>query len=386
MTTIAVASDLHADARGTAESFLTEGASRAAWKAHPIGALCRLIEREDLSAEYLVSPGDFANRCSLPGLRIGWEAVTELAEALGATVIGSLGNHDVDSHLTHGDPDVFIHARNVSPLFPLGEIAANVAYWRKGYVLINRPDVAFLVFNSSLHHAIPDEIKHGKITHELLDPLEEELESTDLPELRIAIVHHHPHLHEELGLGAADVMYGGQELLTLLGRFGFQLVVHGHKHHPKLSYAAGGPTAPVIFAAGSLTFINYAELAANTRNLFHLVTVEPSTAADRTVHGSIKSWEFNCGIGWNPATFRSAGFPYYAGFGCRQTPAQLAADTAAVVRRRIGWAEVLQLVPCLPYALPSMRNETLSQLRTHYDVRTLHDDLGEPVELAPNAV
>ena len=66
-------------------------------------------------------------------------------------------------------------------------------------------------------------------------------------------------------------MVNGSLLLSLLERFGFQLVVHGHKHHPKLSYAAGGGASPAVLASGSLAAIATPILATNARNLFHLV-------------------------------------------------------------------------------------------------------------------
>src|SRR4051812_36651506 len=97
MVRIAVASDLHAVEAGSQDSFLIAGAPRRPWKQHPIEALRRLIVEEGITADYLVCPGDFTNQCSLLGFRTGWEAILEIARYLRADVIGTLGNHDVDS-------------------------------------------------------------------------------------------------------------------------------------------------------------------------------------------------------------------------------------------------------------------------------------------------
>src|SRR5438045_9305798 len=113
MVTIAIASDLHAAEAGSQESFLIQGASRSPWKQHPIESLRRLIQERAITADYLVCPGDFANKCCLPGFHVGWDAVTEIAGYLGADIIGTVGNHDVDSRRAHGGGDVFALAKAV---------------------------------------------------------------------------------------------------------------------------------------------------------------------------------------------------------------------------------------------------------------------------------
>src|SRR5207247_8648242 len=76
------------------------------------------------------------------------------------------------------------------------------------------------------------------------------------------------------GLGAADIMLGGAELLQLLsaGDYGEWLVIHGHKHLPKLSYAQGATAAtPVVFAAGSLCACLASRIQAVARNQFYIL-------------------------------------------------------------------------------------------------------------------
>src|SRR5215203_1128818 len=98
---IAVASDLHCHATAsqpTRESFLLTDTARSPWKQHPVESLKRLISANALEADFLFSPGDLTNRCSLEGLRHGWDSVREIASALGgADIVATLGNHDVDS-------------------------------------------------------------------------------------------------------------------------------------------------------------------------------------------------------------------------------------------------------------------------------------------------
>jgi hypothetical protein len=65
----------------------------------------------------------------------------------------------------------------------------------------------------------------------------------------------------------------GQFLLDLLAydSNGDWVVLHGHKHCPKISYAAGGVTSPIVFSCGSIGAKLYPELNGNVRNQWYLL-------------------------------------------------------------------------------------------------------------------
>lgn len=67
-----------------------------------------------------------------------------------------------------------------------------------------------------------------------------------------------------------------------------------------------------MFAAGSFSKL-LDQLASRTRNLFHLIDFELDSAT--SLCGSIRTWEFNYGLGWNPSSFASSEFPHLARFG-----------------------------------------------------------------------
>jgi 3',5'-cyclic AMP phosphodiesterase CpdA len=381
---IAVASDLHAGSAGSRHSFLRDGASRLAWKSHPVEALFRLIARERLQSDLLISPGDLTHECSVDGLRVGHDSIVELAHSLNCPWVCTIGNHDVDSRHHHGD-DIFAPARALSPDFPLGDRDASLVFWDRGYAVLDLGTASLLVLNSTFDHSDPSAIEHGSINADILDSLDELLSNSPLRELRLAVVHHHPHLHEDFGLGAADVMHGGQQLIDLLRRHGFQLIIHGHKHHPKLSYAAGDASSPTVFAAGSFSYINYGELASNTRNVVHVIDLQPALSAELSVQGTIRSWQYNSGVGWNPATLESVGFPFHAGFGCRKTVDEIVAAIRGLIVARTPWAELQESLPYLRYILPATRTSVLNRLRLENSIRVLRDDAGEPLELAPGS-
>ena len=105
-------------------------------------------------------------------------------------------------------------------------------------------------------------------------------------------------------------MTNGSLLLELLGsgEFGRWLVVHGHKHHPKLTYASGGAASAVIFSAGSLSVDIQHELQGHSRNQFYLIDLPLNEIAKGRFVGRIEAWDWTNGRGWIPAG-PSSGLP-----------------------------------------------------------------------------
>jgi predicted phosphodiesterase len=83
----------------------------------------------------------------------------------------------------------------------------------------------------------PDE-ERGRLDVKQLTLLEEQLEEIDSNQrngsIRIALMHHHPILLPSLaepGRGY-DAVHNSGKLLAILKRYGFHLILHGHKHSP----------------------------------------------------------------------------------------------------------------------------------------------------------
>lgn len=105
--------------------------------------------------------------------------------------------------------------------------------------------------------------ERGRVDTVLLDQLDNALASLD-PEsrrssIRLAVIHHHPHLIPQLvesGRGYDAVVNSGH-LLRRLRRFGFHAVLHGHKHQPftftedaRSGVGGGSPTPPMLVVCG----------------------------------------------------------------------------------------------------------------------------------------
>jgi hypothetical protein len=126
-------------------------------------------------------------------------------------------------------------------------------------------------------------------------------------------------------LGEPDEIKGGQLLLDLLQRpnqLGW-LVIHGHKHHPKLTYAAGNSGSPIVFSAGSFASTLYPELREETGNQFYILDIDKLNLSTRGLVGTFRCWDWHKGFGWRDAD-SNKGLPASGGFGHREHPLVLA--------------------------------------------------------------
>lgn len=131
----------------------------------------------------------------------------------------------------------------------------------------DRSDEGLVVaeINSCLYveKGTPDE-KRGNVDMRAIRRLREQLAGIPGPALhgsvRVALLHHHPVLFPALlepGRGY-DAVANSHQLLKLLREFGFQVILHGHKHYPHVltydpdsAWAEQEAPAMVIAAGGS---------------------------------------------------------------------------------------------------------------------------------------
>lgn len=323
---IAVASDLHAFTTGSSSgdpSHLSTGLPEAPVNDHPIASLLKLISTEQLTADYLLCPGDLGNKSDPAGIAYAWTQIHRLGDALKAEhTLATTGNHDLDSRYKTNkfDPKGFL--QGLTPPYPFKREELQDKYWSRNFAILDdgEHDCRILILNSCAYHgAGPDEIDHGRISELTLGTLRNELENGQERSVNICLTHHHPQRQEEIDGDDYEVMAGGQSLLAALGSgdFGRWLVIHGHKHFPKIGYAQGCSSAPVVLSAGSLTATLYKELQTKARNQFYLIEIALGDIDTYGLVGQILAWDWAVGSGWAPSAGPASGLPKRSGFGYR---------------------------------------------------------------------
>lgn len=150
--------------------------------------------------------------------------------------------------------------------------------------------------------------KRGTFTNDRIERMERALQPQLTSPLRGALMHHHPYLHTGPFQKDVDVIQTGDALIAALGRLGCRFVIHGHKHHTRLSYVDG----IAILACGSFSAMLGA-YGTSVGNTFHVLSVNGDHPEE--VRGTVKTWVFQLGSGWTRSNLRYKGFPFQSGFG-----------------------------------------------------------------------
>jgi hypothetical protein len=360
MLTVAVVSDLHAydslPKRAAAPSKLKVGSAEDQPGQHPIAGLKELIEfTPDLRADLLLCPGDMGDKANSVSIQYSWKELNDIRVRLGAKhLIGTAGNHDLDSRLTRSTFDVHDVLKSLQPPFPIGDQAKFDQYWARHFAILNEERYRLVILDScAFHSGRPAEIDYGRVSEYTLKEMRRELGNIRQA-INLLVCHHHPQPLVEANLGEADVMRNGQSLLNALGsgEYGPWMIIHGHKHYPKLSYGSGGNTSCVVLASASFAANLSPDAQSKVRNQFHLISIADPAAHEWGLAGSVRSWQWEFGAGWRAAG-PSDTLPWYSGFGFRGSLDALARRIDEMIDGgKRTWNELRSLCPELNFILP----------------------------------
>jgi len=314
--TLAIISDLHchpSNVNYKPETFLTTDLLRSNKGKHPVESLMNLIDTEKMIVDLTICPGDFSNKADTQGLISGWNYVLEISQRLKSDqTIATLGNHDVPSR-DESVIDIFETVKGVGRDFPIRDKDKLASFWENGYCIIEDENTEILVINSVKFHSNRAELDRGRITNTQLDELKSLL-SPNQDKIKIALCHHHPIQHERFDLGSHDLMILGNELVDMLEKNNYDILIHGHKHDPWLRYSPGQGTLPV-FSSGSFSATEQI-LFSDRRNTFHLLEITKEKGSK--AKGVIKTYEYYQGKGWQKSKGTQS-IPYLTGFGSKDT-------------------------------------------------------------------
>jgi calcineurin-like phosphoesterase family protein len=355
---VAVVSDLHVVRDNDEhESFLVMTPNASTANGNPFIDVLDLIERGTIRADLLLCPGDLGNRADPLAIQYGWEKLQELRKALHADqLIVSSGNHDLDSRRKFNPYDPLETLKGLVPRYPFASETESNRYWSHHFGAYEGEHCRVIAVNSAAYHWIEDEWEKGRIAVRTLEEIRRYLEARPAKPINILLCHHHPHRHPELRLpnSSLDVMVDGNHLTDMLagGDFGEWLIVHGHKHHPYLSYASGSTTPPVVLSCGSFSAKLYKELQTIVRNQFYLVEFPLSNIDKYGLVGAVRAWDWAYGRGWDLASERhlSAVTP----FGARESPSVYASKIVNLIEAGSyqTWIELAEKEPMLNFLPP----------------------------------
>ena len=367
---IAIVSDLHCHPEDTNNhknnaTVLFTDKLRDISKQHPVENLKELKIHDKIEdVDILLCPGDFTNQSHKQGLISGWDFINEISEILQAKKIyATIGNHDIDSRNKFSNYS-FTYPRGIKKNFPLcnNDIGD---FWSKGFTFIEQPQYQILVVNSTHFHThstdnpVDNPNVKGKIEEGGIEEIEKYLrENNDNSKIKIMLCHHHPKQHSRNGLGEHDFIENGEDLLNVLGRYSFDLIVHGHKHDPWFgNYPTTDGYKIPILSSGSFSATSQISYCYKV-NYFHIVEISKQTETK----GTIKTWNFKNKQGWS---IEKDGFEPLTGFGNKQNIDLIIEDVDKFIceKPKVEWIDLLDNFNDLKYLLPEEMKRLISELK-----------------------
>jgi predicted phosphodiesterase len=229
-------------------------------------------------------------------------------------IILSLGNHDFDrgveaiSATLNENIDCTKTCKEIQNCYQ--KIAANIgqsflrdnSFDTRGPApfsgIINRKMVKFFVLNSGWKSSQYDEICHGKLDMVQLDWFKEKAaENKDCKEWKILLLHHHPIAYPyPIPSHDPSLLAEGSDLVEAAGKNGFNLICHGHRHHPRAHSSSHDDWKnPMTFiCAGSFSVNAHHRSGGEIPNCFHIL--ELLDREKRIIR--LKTFQYRSSEGW----------------------------------------------------------------------------------------
>jgi UDP-2,3-diacylglucosamine pyrophosphatase LpxH len=331
------------------------------------------LEREGISAEYLILPGDLTNKSQPREVQLASEFILEVADTLGVPhdkIMFAPGNHDVDWTVFDAADDTGVKwgqryeimGHNNFHFRKIIDHGEGDVFSPPHFIAWNFDDLLAVSYNSASHDTPIAEggAHHGFADPEHIEAIRQYLNSVGPPDgrVRLFLVHHHILNFAEPIPESADfsLMTNADNLLNLLHEEGFDLLIHGHKHHPRFE-ALSTHTYPhlIIFCAGSFSVEIDTQWAGTINNQFHLVSVDGRAGVENRITGKIESWTNNNCRGWIPSEKSSSGIHHFIPFGSYFMPNVLDALIEPFISRwltthdHILWKQIIVEFPDLQH-------------------------------------
>ncbi|WP_299143278.1 metallophosphoesterase [uncultured Vibrio sp.] len=360
-----VISDLHTGTATIAQDFCV-GDSTSAVKKGYMDDLRKLVEREDLEADYLIVTGDITNRSMYDEFELAAKRIKECAETFNieeSNIFFVPGNHDSnwkdeEASRKNNEPDSLVIASKYKFISSHPFFKSILKNSREG-CFYNEPYFAFwsddkvnvIGVNSSVFDSYDKMPHHGSIRREDVQSLKKLLEEQEIEhssKINILLIHHHPIQHPDLPFEDADlsILQNSAQLMELMTEYNFNFVIHGHKHIPRIEQHMDRYQHPVnVICAGSFSAYLDERWFQGVPNSLHIVEIDSICHKHNVPQGKVRSWYHYSGHGWivdEPVN----SIPHIEYFGNYLTKSQLKDELKSIIENEINskgsisWEEI----------------------------------------------
>ncbi len=255
-----------------------------------------LIERlKENKVEYLFIPGDLTSIGSPQEFELVENEILSIAKECGVdknNIIVTLGNHDVDRKIhalaaSHENDDDgmkkiikngYLRIASNGPRFYMSELIKNLKSneLESFSGVFEGKDFIQFVLNSGSECSIDE--KYGKLKKHQLEWIEGMLkEHIDNKKWKIIMVHHHVYDYPyPVPSRDTSKLSESAELREIAGLYGANLVIHGHRHHPRAKTVCEShwKNNVTFICAGSLSVNENHRSKGEIPNTFHIISLE----------------------------------------------------------------------------------------------------------------
>jgi predicted phosphodiesterase len=367
---ICIISDLHCkyqqDTTGYSDTFLLSNKERKPVNQHPVASLLAAINKDvRIKSQILLCPGDLGDRADEQGIISSWTFLEEIKSKLEAQIlIGIPGNHDVNSRKKNGK-DAFSHIQNFHESFPTSDSDLNNKFWVQGYCIVKHERCLMLLINTVKDHEDDIKADFSTLSNVTIEAIKSEFDTIKNEDFdyKICVLHHHPIKHSNISnYKDSDSLERGDDLLSVLTANNFNIVIHGHKHQPRIVEYNGLP----ILCSGS--FSSFANLQGTGFGcMFHVLELNKNSK-----QGFIESWEHDLVNGWTQKLNKN--FPPKIGFGATLNIEETAKKISDLfVKGSLApmfYVDVIKEIPEIEYLIPIKLEELRNILDTKYSIKT----------------
>lgn len=267
------------------------------------------------SIDYLCVAGDLTSLGSPQEFAYCEDLILEIAEKLGIqkeNILLGLGNHDIDWNIT----ELYKNFNDENADFPIEmvkdqyrRIAASAslvnlkkltAPTRKGPApfsgIIENDSFIMFVLNTGWCCTKEEANRPGKLDTQQLEWFEKEAANCkDVSKWKVILMHHHPFNYKyPVVCPDYSTLLEGSNFLDIAGKNGFNLVIHGHRHHPRAetNWKSGWDHPITFVCAGSFSVNASHRSFGSIPNTLHIIelTDELGTVHLRNYQYSAKGW------------------------------------------------------------------------------------------------
>lgn len=322
MIRIALLSDIHFGKFSRTSDFCVPGVPRQDECPENISFKSSLVDLlKEHNVKYIFIAGDLTSEgvphefyhCEKSLINIANEANVPVEN-----IVLSLGNHDIDWNITKLYE---VYDKDCGKNFPLDvvkkiykDIAANAP--AQSLLQIPKPQEQgpapfsgvveyseFVVFilNSGWCCTHDQTLKHGKLDKTQLAWFEKQATKyKNIDKWKIVLVHHHPAIYAFPVPGVdTSMLEEGPELMDIVGQKNIQLVLHGHRHHPRAQtlYSSSWENPVTSICAGSLAVNAKHRNNGEIPNTLHILELTDTIGILK-----LYNFKYTSAEGWLPLT------------------------------------------------------------------------------------